>query len=83
MRRPRGDRRELLLADVVVEPAAVLADAAAEHQRHDAGPIGEVGVVPVVDAGPDDDGAFAAGRSAVVGPLAGEAHDGPLRSTPV
>ena len=34
---PRIDGRELLLADVVVEAATVLANASAEHQRHGAG----------------------------------------------
>ena len=54
---------QLLLADVVVEAAAVLAHAAREHQGHDAGPVHQVVVVPVVDPGADDDAALAVGRS--------------------
>ena len=43
------------------QPATVLADAAAEHQRVNAGPVHQIGVVPVVDAGTDQDRALAFG----------------------
>ncbi len=58
---PGGDWGQLLLADVVVEAAAVTADTAAEHQRDDPGPVDQVGVIPVIDPGADDDRAFAFG----------------------
>ena len=72
-RRPGRHRGQLLLADVVVEAAAVLADAAAEHQAGDGGAVGVVAVVPLVHAGADDDRALAAGLLGGGGPLPGEA----------
>ena len=54
------------------QTAAVLADATAEHKRVDAGAIHQVAVVPVVDAGADDDRAFATGMLGRAGPFAGE-----------
>ncbi len=74
--RPGGDGGELLLADVVVQTAAVFPDAAAQHQRRDAGPVGEVAVIPVVDPGADDDRAFPFGALGGCGPLPGELEDG-------
>ena len=59
--------------DVVRQPAAVHAHAAAEHQRVDAGAVHQVVVVPVVDAGADDDRALAAGEPRGLAPLAREA----------
>ena len=70
--RPRRLRRQLLLTDVVVQPAAVLADAARQHQPDDAGAVDQVVVVPVVDARPDDDAALPLGLRRRRRPLAGE-----------
>ena len=72
-RRPGRHRGELLLADVVVEAAAVLADAAAEDEAGDGGAVGVIAVVPLVHAGADDDRALAAGLLGGGGPLPGEA----------
>ena len=80
--RPRLHRRQLLLADVVRQAAAVDAHAAAEHQRVHRGPVHQVGVVPVVDARADDDGALAAGVVGGRRPLTREADErlrGPCR----
>ncbi len=73
-RRPGRHRGELLLADVVVEPAAVAPDAAAQHEAGDGGTVGEVAVVPLVHARADDDAAPAVGALGRLRPLAGEAH---------
>ena len=72
-RRPGGHRSELLLPHVVVEPAAVLADAAAEDEAGDGGAVGVIAVVPLVHAGADDDRALAAGLVGGGGPFPGEA----------
>ena len=72
-RRPGRHRRELLLADVVVQAAAVLADAAAEDEAGDGGSVGVIAVVPLVHARADDDRALAAGLLRGGGPLPGEA----------
>jgi len=70
---PRLHRRELFLADVVRESAAVGANAPAKDERVDAGAVHQVGVVPVVDAGADDDRAAAVGLLGGDAPLACEA----------
>src|SRR5690242_7672456 len=54
-RAPRGRRRYLFLARVMIEPAAVHTHAPAEHQRRDSGPVVQIGVIPVIDARPNDD----------------------------
>ena len=56
---PRLHRRKLFLTDVMPEAAPRHADASAEQQRMDRGPIRQIGVVPVVDAGADEDQALA------------------------
>ena len=63
---------QLLLPDVVGQPAAVDADAAGQHQRDDAGAVEQVVVIPVVGAGADDDQVLAVGLLGVLAPLAGK-----------
>ena len=46
----------------MIEATTVLADTAAEHQSNDTGAVGQVGVVPVVDSGADDDRTLAFGN---------------------
>ena len=53
--RPGCRWSQFFLTDVVIEATAVLAHTAAEHQGRDAGPIDQVGVVPVIDSSTDDD----------------------------
>ena len=74
-RRPGRGRGQFLLADVMVEAAAVLADTATEHQGRDAGAVNQVGVIPVVGTGADDDRTFAAGLLGGGGPFARELDD--------
>ena len=71
---PGGHRRQFFLADVVGEAAAIGTDAAAENERVLGGAVDQVVVVPVIDAGPDDDRAFALGQLGGVGPFTGEAQ---------
>ncbi len=73
---PGVDRRQLLLPDVVVHPAAVDADASRQHQRHHGSSIHQVAVEPVVDPGTDDDHALAVGLLGGAAPLAGELQHG-------
>ncbi len=73
-RRPRFRRSQLFLADIVSQSATVLADAAAEHQRVNAGAIHQVGVIPVIDARTDQDRAFAFGVFGGRAPFAGKAN---------
>ena len=54
-RPPRLPGCELFLSDVVRQSTAVHADASAEHEGVDAGPIHQVRVIPVVDSCADDD----------------------------
>ena len=60
--------------DVVRQPAAVDAHAAGQHQRHDAGAVEQVVVIPVVGARADDDQVLAVRLFGVLAPLAGEAQ---------
>ncbi|MNG56471.1 hypothetical protein D3C79_145510 [compost metagenome] len=53
-RQPTGLRPQFFLADIVCPAAAALADATAEDQHVDQAAVGHVHVVPVVDAGTDD-----------------------------
>ena len=69
---PGVDGGQLLLAHIVVETPAVLTYATGEHEGHGPGPVDQVGVIPVVDARPDDDHALAVRGLGGVGPLAGE-----------
>ena len=73
-RRPRLHRGQLLLTDVMRQSAAVDADATAEHQRMNAGPVHQIGVIPVIDAGPDEDRALASGVLGGRRPFTGEAN---------
>ncbi len=56
----------------MVEAATVFTDTAAQHQSRDTSAIQQVGVIPVVDTGTDDDRALAFGGFRRRGPLAGE-----------
>ena len=71
---PRRLRGKFFLADVMVQPAALLANAAAEHERVDDAAVDEIVVIPVVDARADDGAAFAAGVLGGARPFAGEIH---------
>ena len=59
----------LLLSDVVLQAAAVPADAAAEHEASMVRPVNQVGVVPVVETGAADDHGAAFGNLRVGGKL--------------
>ena len=63
MRAPGRHGSELFLAGVVIDPAAVHAHAAAQDQRRNSGAVVQIVVVPVIDAGADNDGAFAIASS--------------------
>ncbi len=71
-RAPRSDRRELLLADVMIQTAAVLAHATAKHQRSDGRAVHQIVVIPVIDARADDHHAFAFGLRGGRSPFARE-----------
>ena len=70
--RPGRHRGQFFLAHIVIEAAAVLADTTAQHQRDDAGPVDQVGMVPVVDPGADNDRTFALGLLGGGGPFTGK-----------
>ena len=69
------DRPDLLLADVVVEATAVLADGAeqAQHQQH--GAVVEIVVIPVVGAGTVHDHDLATAADARGADLVGDFRD--------
>ena len=68
---PAELRAQFFLAHVVRPAAPALAHAAAHHQQVDDAAIGHVGVIPVVQAGPDDDHAAALRVVRVLRKLAG------------
>ncbi|MCY1219418.1 hypothetical protein D9M72_313920 [compost metagenome] len=69
-RGPAELRAQLFLAHVVGPAAAALAHAAAHHQHIDDAPVDHVHVVPVVQAGADDDHGLAFGIVGVLRELA-------------
>ena len=72
---PAGLRAQLLLTDIMRPAAPLLTDAAAHHQHVDDAAIGHVHVVPVVQAGPQDDHRFAFGLFGVRCEFAGHGDD--------
>ena len=73
---PRGLVGELLLADVVRQPAAVDAHGAGQHQRDDGRAVEQVVVIPVVGPRADDHHVLAARLLRVEDPLPGIAEAG-------
>ena len=74
-RQPAGLRTQLLLADIVRPAAAALADAAAEHQHIDHPPVVHIHVVPVVDAGAEDNHRPSVGFMRGIGKFTGDLLD--------
>src|SRR5215468_5327623 len=72
---PRLARGQLFLPDVMIQAAAVDTHTAAEHQGVNSGAVHQVVVVPMIDPGTDDDGAFAAGMPRRITPLARKADE--------
>ena len=70
-RRPAGLRTQFFLAYIMAPAAAGLADGAAHHQHVDQAAIVHVQVIPVVQAGADDNHRAAFGIVRVFGELAG------------
>ncbi len=74
-RLPAGLRPKLFLADIMAPAAAGLADASAHHQHVDDAAVVHIHVVPVVQAGPEDDHRLAVGLFGVQRELAGDRRD--------
>ena len=74
-RRPWCRRGQLLLADVVIQTTTVLANTATQHQRDDTGTVDQVGVIPVVNAGTDNDRTLAFSLLGGRSPFTGELDD--------
>ena len=74
---PGGERHHLLLADVMGEARPVAADASRQDEGGDGGPVDQVVVEPVVDAGAHDDHVPAAALLPVLGPFPGDLQHGP------
>ncbi len=72
---PRRHEGQFFLADVMVHAAAVAPAAAAQNERGDGGAVGQVVVVPMVDARADDDHRAAIGSFGVVRELTRQAND--------
>ena len=72
---PRREGGDLLLADVVIEAAAVLPAAPAEKERGGRRPVAQVVAEPVVHPGADDDHGPALRRLGVGRELPGQADD--------
>ena len=70
-RRPAGLRTQFFLAHIMTPAAAGFADGAAHHQHVDQAAIVHVQVIPVVQAGADDNHRAAFGVVRVLGELAG------------
>ena len=66
---PGIHRCEFFLTHIVVKPTTVTTNTTAQHQGHGPGAVHQVGVVPVIDAGTDDDHAFALGYVGGIGPF--------------
>ena len=75
---PDGNRSQLLLTHVVSQPTTILPDAGAEHQRGNGRAVNQIVVIPVINPGADDDGAFAIRPLRGIGELAGEINNSGL-----
>ena len=60
----------------MIHPSAIHPHAATKDQRRDAGAVMQIVVIPMIDAGADNDGAFALRLLGGGGEFAGELHNG-------
>jgi len=68
------ERCQFFLPDIVRQPTSVDSDAATEHQCVNACSIHQVGVIPVINPGSDEDRAFSVGMLSRRAPFPGKSN---------